>query len=471
MGQPVLTLRDTNDAEITIFDFGQIASGGVSSEIEVRVWNDYGGVNDSITANNVSLRVLNENGEEQGDLVEQCWLECKVGSPNDTATPLIVEDNYSPIGKGHYPNLGTIQKDTFRTVFLRVRVPPGASTSTISLIVSPFRGVPAISIDPVLYELSEDGVLSEEGNAEFEVKEGLSISVSVPDTVVISEGKFYYKGVLNLSPGASIQLNQNDVNGDPLTEEYSVYGAVISLAPDGTVNATKGVRSAPPATFPECPEGELQIARVTVRYGQDINESDVIWDVVPTEFSLYKLSETSYLIGAGRCVVSQRFFSVSSASQFEVQEGWTVFGIDASGVVGPTGEDVEHLPLWAVSLSGGVSQYYDLRHYVGQRGFWKQASEEILKGSAVVLSSLSEVSLATSDVHGIAEFYTQADDVLFVVTKGIIQARVEGPCNVGDFLKVSATPGVLTVDSVNVTPIVALESITSGTKTIYVLLK
>ena len=64
MTYPILTLRNTSNVEITKIDFGTVGASGYSSEIELRVWNDYGAEEGSTTAYNVLVKLLNEDNED-----------------------------------------------------------------------------------------------------------------------------------------------------------------------------------------------------------------------------------------------------------------------------------------------------------------------------------------------------------------------------------------------------------------------
>ena len=63
MAYPRLSLRNTSNVEITEIDFGTVGATGYSSEIELRVWNDYGASEGSTTAYNVIAKLLNSDDE------------------------------------------------------------------------------------------------------------------------------------------------------------------------------------------------------------------------------------------------------------------------------------------------------------------------------------------------------------------------------------------------------------------------
>lgn len=471
----MLSLRDPQGNEITSLDFGEIVPGQASDIIELRVWNDFGGQNGSDEARDVSLRVVNEQEEEAGDVVEMGWVECKVGSPDDTAFPLVFSE-WQPIGRGRYPELGSIQSNTFRTVYLRLRVPPGAAGAQ-SFYIIPFAGTPSIPIDRVLYELSEDGVISEEGNAEFAVKDGIFIVADGTDTVYITPGTFYVKGMPKRFFGQEVQLNQYDGNGNPLTPEYPVYGVSICLYQDGTIEAMKGERQSTTPNFPSPPEGSVLIGRVTVQYsesGSQIHQDDVTWNAPCVEFFAVAipLSQTFLLhVSPGRCIVRGKYVELGSPSTFVLQQGSSgTLGVSEYGEIVLVQDDAHILPLYEVSVSDTLI-IKDKRHFVGSSGIWATAIESVAKGQPLAPVSASSVAVATSTrvAIGIAEHDADEGDKVFVVTHGTCLALVQGAHSAGDTLVVG-TGGLVVDNSASYWLGVCLES-GSSTELAYILLK
>ena len=141
MAYPLLSLCDTSNIEIESIDFGIVGATGYSSEIELRVWNDYGAVEGSTTAYNVLAKLLNEDNEELGDPITQKWVEYKIGKAGDTATPEHIDTEWSVMGINSYPSLGTIQQNTYRTLYLRLHAPVGVSTEELTLNLSLGDGI------------------------------------------------------------------------------------------------------------------------------------------------------------------------------------------------------------------------------------------------------------------------------------------------------------------------------------------
>ena len=215
MTYPLLSLRDKFDVEIETINFGTLAAASYSEEIELRVWNNYHYEEEAIDAHNVIAKILDENSEEAGEAIEGKWVEYKIGHYNDTATPEIIDDDWKPMGKGFYPALGSIQENTYRTLYLRLRAPVGVATESLSLHLSLGDGVsPEIISDLCL--LSQNGIFTEE---------------LFKSTGILSIGTFTYyendkfdtgrivlrkEGKLIVVPKTQITLNQEDSSGNEL---------------------------------------------------------------------------------------------------------------------------------------------------------------------------------------------------------------------------------------------------------------
>lgn len=156
MADPILSIRDLEDNLLTGLDFGTINAGEYSSIIECRLWNDYDGIG-SIVATNVTIKLVNGEGLEEGQIIEEALAEYKVGKEGDTATPERIDTSWKPLGRGFPLEAGDIQPNTYRTVFLRIRVPAGIETAGFSLGLSIYYGgtiktkvIPCIERDGVV---------------------------------------------------------------------------------------------------------------------------------------------------------------------------------------------------------------------------------------------------------------------------------------------------------------------------------
>jgi len=157
MTDPILSIRDLEGNLLTSLDFGTINAGEYSPIIECRLWNDYEGIG-SIVATNVTIKLVNEEGLEEGQIIEEALAEYKVGKEGDTATPERIDSNWKPLGRGFPLEADDIPSNTYRTVFLRIRVPAGVETAGFSLGLSIYYG--GVIKTKVLPCIERDGVIN-----------------------------------------------------------------------------------------------------------------------------------------------------------------------------------------------------------------------------------------------------------------------------------------------------------------------
>ena len=140
MAYPNLILLDNLGKLVTEIDFGIVNAGVYSNEIELRFYNL-----GTVTAYNVSAKLLNENNEEAGDPIIQKWIEYKI------------DTEWIPMGINSYPRLGTIHPNNYKTIFLRLRAPVGVSTGNVIIKIALSDGVyPIILTD--LSNIVDNGI-------------------------------------------------------------------------------------------------------------------------------------------------------------------------------------------------------------------------------------------------------------------------------------------------------------------------
>lgn len=99
--------------------FGSINAGSVGNEIELHVWNDKGGTNNSATLNSTTITTLTATGQTTGDtnqngqeLVTGKWLQVKSVTNEDTG--------FSSVGGDTTKALADIASNAYHTIKLRV---------------------------------------------------------------------------------------------------------------------------------------------------------------------------------------------------------------------------------------------------------------------------------------------------------------------------------------------------------------
>ncbi len=487
MALPYLEIRDISNATIALLAFGTILGGQYSEIQAIRIWNDYGGTNNSDSASNVGLRVANEDGEEEGDLVENRWLEYKIGETVDTADPSLIETAWKPLGKNFYAELNNIQKNTFRTVYLRLRSPLGVSSSSYTFHLSPFYGVQISYVDELLAELAGNGIVNYQGNEDISgFRWGYDITALDLPTVAIAEGEALFSGGYLLTDLTVVTFDQLDGSSATLDSGESYY-AVISLKDDGSFTLTKGDKAASP-TVPNEPTGELKLAEVLVGYtsgSTEISDSDIDWQVEYAEFGGYVASSVSFEVGYGDALIGNRYIETSSKSELTLNDNTTnyIYLTEDGYVSCVTEEPTDGLMLYKVVMVSEEATVYDRRKFIEASGdrlvleVVNNSGSDLNKSDIVIWSGELAVSHATiagdTKWAGILLQDIPDGEKGWICHKGLVLANVSGTTNPGDHLKTDATAGYLTTES---SPSayervgIAQGTISSGVKKIYALL-
>jgi len=487
MALPYLEIRDTSNVTIALLTFGTILGGQYSEIQAIRIWNDYGGTNNSDSASNVGLRVANEDGEEEGDLVENRWLEYKIGETVDTADPSLIETSWKPLGKNFYAELNSIQKNTFRTVYLRLRAPAGISSTSYAFHLSPFYGAQISYVDELLAELAGDGIVNYQGNKDISgFRWGFDVTALDLPTLAIAEGEALFSGDYLLTDLTVVTFDQLDGSSATLESGESYY-AVISLKDDGTFTTTKGNKATSP-TIPNEPAGELKLAEVLVGYTTGttaIADSDVNWQVEYAEFGGSVVSSTSFEVGYGDALIGNKYIETSSKSTLSLNDNETnyIYLTEDGYLSCVTEEPTDGLMLYKVVMVSEEATVYDRRKFIEASGdrlvleVVNNSGSDLNKSDIVIWSGELAVSHATiaGDTKWAGVLLQDIPDGEkgWICHKGLVLANVSGTTNPGDHLKTDATAGYLTTES---SPGacervgIAQGTIDSGVKKIYALL-
>ena len=487
MALPYLEIRDISNATIALLAFGTILGGQYSEIQAIRIWNDYGGTNNSDSASNVGLRVANEDGEEEGDLVENCWLEYKVGETVDTADPSLIETSWKPLGKNFYAELNSIQKNTFRTVYLRLRAPAGISSTSYAFHLSPFYGAQISYVDELLAELAGDGIVNYQGNKDISgFRWGFDVTALDLPTLAIAEGEALFSGDYLLTDLTVVTFDQLDGSSATLESGESYY-AVISLKDDGTFTLTKGNKATSP-TIPNEPTGELKLAEVLVGFTTGttaITDNNIDWQVEYAEFGGCVVSSTSFEVGYGDALIGNKYIETSSKSTLSLNDNETnyIYLTEDGYLSCVTEEPTDGLMLYKVVMVSEEATVYDRRKFIEASGdrlvleVVNNSGSDLNKSDIVIWSGELAVSHATiagdTKWAGILLQDIPDGEKGWICHKGLVLANVSGTTNPGDHLKTDATAGYLTTES---SPGacervgIAQGTIDSGVKKIYALL-
>jgi len=454
MAYPLLTLRDTSNIEIESIDFGTVGATGYSAEIELRVWNDYGAIEGSTTAFNVLAKLLNEDNEELGDPITQKWVEYKIGKAGDTATPEHIDSGWSVMGLNNYPELGTIQQNTFRTLYLRLHAPAGVSTGEIALNLSLGDGItPTILSD--LKRITHNGVFSKELFGSTGILKGGEVTTYSDEYFDVGRIVARFNGKLVVVPKTRVTLNQNDSNEIALTGGES-YLVVLSINPNGTLTTTKGAKAESP-TAPDTPAGEIKFRTVTVEYGVSgsaIEESDISWDAELIEAGLRIYNDDNFELGKFYALLDDRYFEITSEAHGLLEEGYNWIHLTNSGIVGNVSNEPEGvLNLFRVQYSVGVASVDDLRSFIEPLNskfkelIYNDTDATIPKGSVCDVLGLNTVLLCSTDNSrkwlGIAESDILDEHWGYLIKTGRCEALTIANASIGDILATCSVDGYL----------------------------
>lgn len=452
MPYPLLTLRDTSNTLITSINFGLVGATGYSSEIELRVWNDYGAAEGSTTAFNVLAKILNADNEESGDPITQKWIEYKIGETGDTATPERIDTDWAVMGINSYPNLGTIQQNTYRTLYLRLHAPVGVSTEELTLNLILGDGITPIILSD-LKRITHNGIFSEELFDSTGILKGGNATTYSDEYFDVGRIVARFNGKIVVVPQTQVTLNQEDVNEVALTSGES-YLAVLSVNPNGTLTVTKGTKAESPSA-PETPTGEIKIRTVTVGYGASgsvIGESNITWDAELIEAGLRIYDTDSFELGKFYALLDDRFFEITSAAHGLLEDGYNWIHLTNSGVIGNVSNEPDGvLNLFRVQYSVGVASVDDLRTFIDpfnskiKELVYNDTEATIPKGSVCDILGLNTVTPSNEENSkkwlGIAE-----SDILdqrwgYLIKAGKCEALTIANASVGDILATCSADG------------------------------
>ena len=431
-----IEFRDIYNDILDSIDFGSVTSGEESDVVLIRVCNDLEKTGVQRDLNNVLIYIVDNQGLEEGRAIQECWFRYCIGSSEDTAQPQIVQQTFRPCGKGYPIILGPLQWGTFRTVKLKVRVPVNAITSSISVALTASFGGYSTVIDPMEYELSDDGVINEEDNVELALRSGFTPSPSGAFTLSISGGEAIVNSIAAVFDDTVIEFDDRDAEGQQLGEgDY--YLARVYLASDGEITYVKSIKNTL-EVYPELPEPGVDICYVVVPYDGSLSVTDARNF---TEFGAI-IQENTLKVGYGRAIFDHYYIDAPYTTTFSLPESGTLsIGLTDAGYVSTE----PHYVLYVYDADAQV--LYDYRHLIG-KGV-KLRGSNIVKHRALVYDGDSVRHSTQSDnplfFAGMAECYDR-DGYVYAVQSGLVLADVSGSISPGDQLTLG-DDGVLVVGS------------------------
>jgi len=231
--EPKIIITDTDDVEKTTHDFSSGNAGAFlpdSVGIEIRVWNDQA-VEGRITATNVKFNVRDSGGGFTEEWVKRHWVEAKSNGTGGDGEG-IVDDamtEFQPIGLNKPLECGDIPSNTYRTVYLRLRIPTSGISGVKACEFTVEVQNPASSISVEFTEVGQNCLVYDpDGCGE--------VSINGEDASLLDIEKLVaYINSIRVYHGSAIQYDVSALDDD----DYKLY-----IDTSGDLGSTTGSVSA-----------------------------------------------------------------------------------------------------------------------------------------------------------------------------------------------------------------------------------
>ena len=146
MAQPILTLSDSNNSTLPLFNMGVVDAGNQTLGFSVRIWNNQAGANNISDAINPTITTKTYNGYDSGDsvqdgeeLVVNQYIQVQNISAGQTSYSAIGGPNVLSISDsapqpGNSPPPPVIHSNSFAACLIRCAVPASATAGNISFL-------------------------------------------------------------------------------------------------------------------------------------------------------------------------------------------------------------------------------------------------------------------------------------------------------------------------------------------------
>lgn len=101
-----------------------IDMGDESSVLELHIWNDKGGTLGSVTATNVEVVALDQNGGYADEMIQEKWVEISTSGPTGPFTPVGGTSRSTETAV----QLPDIPSNAKQTIWVKINTPVGGST-------------------------------------------------------------------------------------------------------------------------------------------------------------------------------------------------------------------------------------------------------------------------------------------------------------------------------------------------------
>ena len=291
MAAPVLAWYETDGTTAAGVDTYTPTAGTPTAAQTTRVYNDKGGTASADDATELRITALSRDAGDtvfsaDHALAAGAYIECRaVGSGGTGVAAQTTE--WTPVGKGRYLFLRDLPSDCYRTIETRINAPAGYGTVDVEVLLRAVAASPAVALEEGHHESGAVGVCHGVGDGRFgALLEGGTLTASgSPDNLVhLNLTTWIAAGVPHsLLPGvgaAEITLTNLDSAAAALASGES-YWCALSLASDGTVTQTKGVKGTSPLAVSARPtplSDEPLLGYVEREYDATIESGDIYQD-------------------------------------------------------------------------------------------------------------------------------------------------------------------------------------------------
>lgn len=384
MSAPVLAWYETDGTTLAGLDTYTPTAGTPSAAQTTRLYNDNGGTAGSDDA--TELRITAES-RDAGDstftaehaLSAGAYIECRaVGSGGTGVAAQTTE--WTPIGKGRYLHLRDLPSDCYRTIETRINAPAGYGTDDVEILLRAVAAAPAVVLEEGHHESGAVGVCHGVGDGRFSgLLEGgtLTATGSPDDDVHLDLTTWIASGIPHTLVPSTITLDDEDGAAATLASGES-YWCALTLASDGTVTQTKGLKGTAPLAVsarPTPPSDEPLLGYVEREEDATIESGDIYQDDRVYSWFAATTSGASLVvsISGGWAMADNRLIRCTGANSVTLTASddnyvWlNASGTFTANVSGARPND-RALLLYVFTTDGsGVTATVDRRNFVGRR--------------------------------------------------------------------------------------------------------
>ena len=384
MAAPVLKWYETDGTTLAGVDTYTPTAGTPTAAQTTRIYNDNGGAASADDATELRITAL---ARDAGDtnftadhaLAAGAYIECRaVGSGGTGVAAQTTE--WTPVGKGRYLYLRDLPSNCYRTIETRINAPAGYGTADVEVLLRAVAAAPSVVLEDGHHESGAVGVCHGVGDGRFgALLEGgnLTATGTPDDDVHLDLTTWIAAGVPWTLVPQAITLDNLDSAAAALASGES-YWCALSLAADGTVTQTKGVKGTSPLAVSARPtplSDEPLLGYIEREFDATIESGDIYQDERVYGWFAQSSSGASLVvsISGGWAMLDSRLAILTGATSLTLDASDTSYvylnpsGTLTANVTGVRPTD-RSLLLWEFTTDGtGVTASVDRRVLVGRR--------------------------------------------------------------------------------------------------------